>query len=393
MKAGKKTFVAVFYIVFLYMYVGTVANYIGYSYVIFRILNQRAIILAALCFLGIMYVCMFNDMKIHICQSDKAALFLTGYMLFRGISHGGSTLGWFSCVALWCIMMLISSNMSLRKDELEFYSLSCTIAGILMCILYISGSMNSVFEASVEGSNSIYYIMCTLPCMLMCRNKFVKYMGLLFLIIAVLFSGKGTCIVALLVVGVYMISCFKDNIRENKNHIFAGIGIIILIIFIANMWIKKYMPEETILSIIMSTFDEANSGGNGRTEIYRRIFIELKESDLVHLFVGHGFGSVSQYINIGSHNDFLMVLFDYGIIGFLFYIYFWICLIKKVKYIHKWTKNRTAYVCSLIIFAAVSMFSNVLNSQIQFLILCVFWGIMNSDCTIEMKYTLEETYE
>lgn len=140
--------------------------------------------------------------------------------------------------------------------------------------------------------------------------------------------------------------------------------------------IKNYTDANSFGGIFLSVIDEANTGGNGRFEIYTKTISEYSHLSIFKQIFGCGFNAINNAINIGTHNDFLMVLYNYGFVGFVIYITFFVQLVRDFLCLYREKSKYTfAFAVSLIVFFCVSMASNVLNTQIQFLLLCLFWGM------------------
>lgn len=176
---------------------------------------------------------------------------------------------------------------------------------------------------------------------------------------------------------------------------------IALLLIIVLSTIFQTQTNIQIGEVLENTWSELNSGGNGRSDIYASAWNEFLRSDIWGQLFGHGYNWINSVINIGTHNDFLMVLCNYGIIGFVLYMSFWFCLIQDILQLKKIDSDfLLPYEVSIVVFFAVSMGSNVINTQIQFLLLCVLWGICSphqcrnnsnrgdqyEDCACNSKY-------
>ena len=122
---------------------------------------------------------------------------------------------------------------------------------------------------------------------------------------------------------------------------------------------------------------DINSGGNGRSDIALQVLYNFwNHSSLSEMLLGHGTNAVAKTINIGAHNDFLETLYNYGLIGIGFFFLFWYNLIKNISYLENGSEEKKAYVISLIVFFVCCMVSKLLGTQIQMLLLAIFWGII-----------------
>ena len=97
--------------------------------------------------------------------------------------------------------------------------------------------------------------------------------------------------------------------------------------------------------------------------------------------MGHGHYSVrSLGVASAAHNDFLDVLYDYGIIGLILYvilhIYF---LCKMYKLYTKKSDYFIPYTCMWLIFFVMSMVSILMVQQRYLIYMAVFWGAIEGD--------------
>lgn len=377
-KKKKRTgFVLLFYLPVCYMYISTIATYFGFSNILFSLTSQRAGILSAAILLGLAYVIIMRR-SIILDQLDKAALLLTLFMFVRGFRLDNTMLSWFSCIALWSLVILINDSVNFSENDSEIVVQLCSITSMIMASIYIVGILRPGRISSVEASNSIYFILCAFPFLLINTNKSVKLLGIATTIVSIMISGKGTCIVAILAIGIYAAMSFPEMVKRNSKRAILIVVGCILLFFAIQRTISALLNDGSLWNTILTVFDEASNGGNGRYNIYSNLLKEYRNSSLVTQIIGHGYNSVSTYLYIGGHNDFLQVLFDYGLIGFILYLLLWRSLLRRWKYYKKGDTPHFAYGVSMIIFFAVSMASNVINSQIQFLFLCTFWGLCRS---------------
>ena len=376
MKINKKNIGNFLIIVICYMYIVTMAASFGINIDIFGITAHRAQLLIIIILIGMIYV-IYGRILIYN-SILKFGMFLVLYMFFLGINHNDNLFSWISCSIMWYFIILIIYNMDFNEENI------ITIAPILfgifsiLSMIYIYGKLNINTITSVANTNSIYFVLCSLPFVFLMSKIEWQLLGLFIATATILISEKGTCLLALIIV--WFIFIIK-NLNLKKESIFKVIVRLVILIFgiIAFTTIFQKQIDIQIIDIIRDTWIELKNGGNGRSSIYIATWNEFLKSDVWEQLIGHGYNWINHAINIGTHNDFLMVLCNYGIIGFVLYLAFWVELIQgvfKLKKMH--SKFVLAYEVSILVFFAVSMGSNVFNTQIQFLLLCILWGMCSA---------------
>ena len=82
-------------------------------------------------------------------------------------------------------------------------------------------------------------------------------------------------------------------------------------------------------------------------------------------------------LELSAHNDFLEVLYDYGLIIFILYLALWYYVIKRLVYhIRINSIYSLPYFCSFAIFLLLSMVSHLILYASYFNYLVMFWGCM-----------------
>ena len=146
---------------------------------------------------------------------------------------------------------------------------------------------------------------------------------------------------------------------------------------------NKYIEFSTLLD---NSQEDFSSGGNGRAEIMSKVLYLLNyESNTSSIIFGHGVNAISRTIGIGGHNDFLEVLYCYGIIGLVLFITFLIYLIKEIRILLSNTHRIAFYISIIILFFALSA-SKLIATQIGLLPLSILWGTLLAYSRTEYEY-------
>lgn len=356
-----------------YMYIVTTASSFGINIVSFGIDTHRAQLLMMVALIGI--ICVIYGKVLTYNNILKAGLFLMLYMFLCGLNQNGNWASWISCSIMWYFIILIIYNMDFKKEDIVTIAPLLWMTAVVLSIIYIYGTLNIHTITSVASSNSIYYVLCALPFVFLVPRIKWQIIGLFVVTATILISGKGTCLFALAVIWIiFAVKRLDLKKMSVSKMVIRTLAIVLLGVAFVNFF--QAQTDLQIVKIIEDTWTELNSGGNGRSSIYATAWNVFLKSDIWGQLVGHGFNWIDSAINIGTHNDFLMVLCNYGLIGFGLYIFFWFHLIQTIYSLKRMRSDfLVAYEVSIVVFFAVSMGSNVINTQIQFLLLCVLWGI------------------
>lgn len=386
MRTSKKMMTFFVIISICYMYIATVASYFGFNIDRFGISEHRTQLLIVVLFVGLLNI-LLSKLKFVINETIFSGFLLILYMFFLGINNNVGFFSWISCSVMWLFFIFVIYNMFITEKDLNFIVFVTILTAIILSIIQIYGLITPGLNLDVAGTNSIYYILGIVPFVFLTSNIWIRFLGLGFISCAIIISGKSTCLIALFFIWLLFIVKFLSKQNISKSKLITRLVLIIIFMLAVFKIVSIYIMDGDTASIFTNTWEELISGGNGRTDIYSATWEAFVSSPTIKQIFGHGFDSINLVIGIGTHNDFLMVLYNYGLIGFILYLYFWFSLIKGIIYLKKAnSKFLLAYEVSIIVYFFISMASNVLNTQIQFLLLCMFWGLCSQGKPIEYKY-------
>lgn len=194
--------------------------------------------------------------------------------------------------------------------------------------------------------------------------------------------------------------------------------VIFVLALIIHLWIKDSADKMRVLKIITSLIvlaiitviiqnkfniniiDKfemmADDGGSGRTDIYELLFPQIFTRGFGSFVIGDGYYGVINIIGGTAHNDFLEILFDFGVIGFIAYIYIYIVLIKNyLRMKQKQYPYRSQYLISILTFFIMSLLSHVIMIPTYMMFICLFWGMLLShfyNFSVEEDSVIENRY-
>lgn len=329
-------------------------------------------------------------------QMEKAGELLLAFSLITVIS---TFFGVTPDIPFWRqaihLMLFVSVFWTVYIATEQFKLEGCIGILIFAYILVVSVYCIAIITQKKIDGNVVYYLLLFLPLTSMIKSNTLKKVLYVLQIFAVLVSNKRT---ALIVVVMYLLCDeWMSNKRVvGKKKIWKGIIYIVIIIalYIAFPLISQKLNITVFNELELSNITE--DGGSNRLYIYGQLWMTQKNSSLLHWGIGSGYNSVllSKICTDGplgeavsGHNDFLEVLYDYGVIGLMLYISFLVSIIKKAI---KMKKNQYRYAVpfmgSILIVVFMSLTSHLVIYLNYYAVMFAFWALCLADYRYGGKY-------
>ncbi len=242
------------------------------------------------------------------------------------------------------------------------YIFTCILLTILAC-LYSYFSIYTTYNILGERGHFgvAYYALYLLPIMLACDKRWLRIISILIISVIIISSIKRGGLIAL-VLGLFaytIVSRFITN-KGLKTSITLCISLVALgILFYV---LINYLGDN-IIERLTDTDDET---GSGRLEIWRGLIQRLHVQDTESWILGNGHLSTTFYSweNLTAHNDFLEIVYNYGIFNLIFYIFFFISIVfYTIRAIRQNNKYAPALAAILTIFSVLSVVSIIILSH------------------------------
>lgn len=273
----------------------------------------------------------------------------------------------------WCWVYFISycifSVKTFEKCKIDNYLLIITI--LFYCVFLYNHFTRNTFEL-LEGDNSIFYSLMFLPWVSCSKSTTKKWIMLIIISICSVIALKRSGII--IIANVLGILYYWDFLYKKKNPKQWILGIIIIIsgILIYHTFLSSFSNVSQRFEMI------EEDGGNGRETIYENVIERYVASDIGSQLFGQGFNAVTQTDRtraLSAHNDFLEVLYDFGAIGFVFYILIHLSLIKwTIRLFRRRNQMAVPVLVSYICFIVMSMVSHLILYPTYFGFLTSFWA-------------------
>ena len=255
---------------------------------------------------------------------------------------------------------------------------------ILMALVYFF----AIITRKKIEANVVYYLLMFLPLTSMIKSNLLKKILYFVQIFTVLISNKRT---ALIVFVCYCLYCewMDDKKSTRKKKAYKGMAyvLIVIILYIAFPIICQKLNITVFNELELSNITE--DGGSNRLFIYGQLWMAQKKSGLLHWGIGSGYNSVllskicmdgAQGGYVSAHNDFLEVLYDYGIVGLVMYVSFFVFIIQKARKMKKnQYKYATPFTASILMVLFMSMTSHLVIYLNYYAVIFAFWALCLAD--------------
>ena len=303
---------------------------------------------------------------------------LSAYSAWIWLSTGSSKFKGIHIVCLlWCIIMPIMIWINRGKPVVIFQTILWPLLFEVSFLLvkhdrinldafrklfYIVAIYGSCFflQSRVEmmtsryvQSNTIYFVFLTLPWLLLTKEKWLR------LFVLILYS----------VLGFWSL----------KRSVMLSVVFVFLIASLIIGGISGYSYGDKLLSGKLSeriNREETDEGRN-RLAIYTVTWKMIQSSSTKDIVFGHGHYGVrnDSVLEISAHNDFMEVIYDYGIIIFVLYLGLWVYVFRRCTQLFRLNSDLfMPYAASLAIFLVISMVGHLILYTSYFNYLVLFWG-------------------
>lgn len=254
---------------------------------------------------------------------------------------------------------------------------------LLAAILSVAVIVNRDYRKSEDaGINVIFYVLTLLPFLLHIRNRTIRNLIIFYLLILSLLAMKRS---VLIILGIFLVLYGGSILFRNPRRILANTILSVLLV-ISVLLVSKTVNDRMDNAVLKRVENIKKDEGNGRLTIYNEVMYSQLLSSPYEWIFGHGNNSVNNTVrgnpwSVGrtSHNDFLEILFNYGLLGFLIYLFLHFKIAHTaIKLKKSGSEFFLSYLSSYIIFLVMSLVSHLVIYPTYFIFLAIYWGIIES---------------
>lgn len=235
-----------------------------------------------------------------------------------------------------------------------------------------------------SASNAVFCVLTVMPFLLLFRSKPIVLISLVVTLVAVVFSNKRS---ALLIYAAALIPTIWSYLSKGKSS-FKKIVVSLLIIG-ALVLLFNYLVSNYLEGRIFERFESiSDDQGSGRFTAWSLLLSKIFSSDPFSFILGHGHYAVSKTTDLtAAHNDFLEVLYDYGLLLFVVYLLLHLRVLQRTIALYK-NKSPlfTSYFFSAVVFIVMSWVSILIVQQRYMIYFAIYWGMVEALMDREIDY-------
>lgn len=245
--------------------------------------------------------------------------------------------------------------------------------------LYLMYSRLAYNQSNVYQSDA-YFLLCAVPLVLLFDKGAAMYIKLIPLVVCLMMAAKRTGFIGMAgaMFVYYLIDCIqKKNLDTFVKTVLKILSVVVLF-FIA----YSFLEDKLGLTLLDRMETITTDGGSGRDDIYTGLLQSIKESNLLDIIFGHGLNGVQVVFGrkTGAHNDFLEILYNYGVFAVVLLINLYLKMIRAcVKMTKVGYPGAKAAGASIVISLLMSLFSNYFVTFTHITMTATFWGIVIAD--------------
>lgn len=266
-----------------------------------------------------------------------------------------------------------------RKDKtISFYVPLCFF--LLFAYFILRYDRTSMLDQVYAAINASYAILYLLPFVLLSPKRYVRIIAILLTLAATFLTLKRGGMISLSI-GLLFYVLSYGKVTSGKVISFRGV-ILAAIAIVGVVYLVIYF-NNSMEGLVFNRFAVIEQDqGSGRTSLYQHVEQLIFESSVLGWIFGHGWDGVARasMSGLSAHNDFLEILYDFGIVAFICYVIFIVRmfrhLIKLLKCNHGFAPAMAA---SLGIFISNSFVSHIYIYAWYMLIFTWFWGFVIRD--------------
>lgn len=226
-------------------------------------------------------------------------------------------------------------------------------------------------------SNMIYFMLIPVPVLMLSENTKWQYSLLIMASFFALMSMKRSMMLSFALC--WCIIVFKYLIGTGRKRLTILLSVLVIALAYGFFYVVDNYTGGGLSSRTINYEDEDIS--NGREGIYLVTLDMIVKSSPSHMLLGHGHDSVrkNSILDISAHNEFLEIIYDYGIIILLVYLGLWVYVVRQWLYHYRYNSSYfIPYTLSICLFVVMAMVSQLVLYVSYFLYLVMFWGMVHA---------------
>lgn len=186
-------------------------------------------------------------------------------------------------------------------------------------------------------NNAGYYWLSILPIVVFYKNKpAISFVLLAYISVMIIMCMKRGPVIIGGLLDIYFIIMLLKN---SKNRFWISAISIFVLLFVGHFFMDFVTSNNYAAARIEATIVGDSSQRDFIFIFYLDYF--LHKTDVFNFLVGNGACATGRIMGSAAHNDWLEIAICMGLIGVLFYLYYWITNFKTIKHAIKYSGNET----------------------------------------------------
>jgi len=225
----------------------------------------------------------------------------------------------------YSLFLFFYTRSRIHPDRLQVF-LIFSVSSLLIWIPALINSTEVIMASSDLPKGQFrqnyigYYIVALFPYVLMLKKRSLKIIAIALISFGSLYSLKRGAVLALVLMGLgssFFYVTVVSSIRKRGRKVIALFFLWGIVIVVGGLF--AYANPEAVKRRL-------NENTN-RGPVYGRILDVIQKSEFYELVIGHGDQKAHSKIGDFTHNDWLMLIFDYGIISVILMINIYVSLV------------------------------------------------------------------
>lgn len=329
---------------------------------------------------GMLFV-LQRESKVIVNEYSLLILFFTMFVYLRNVAeNASSSMGmqisyWTLTCSILCMLVFWMS--SKYSDILRFALLAYIIGSLILSVRIVNtyGGIQDIMDfVSLEGENRLggllgnenaiglflaNGILCSLIFFMRNKSRLVKILtvvAMILLLVMLLFTGSRKSL-AFVILGVLLILYFnyRKEKFDKKLRVLLIVAVVGILLYYAVTTLEMFSTINDRLGLLFEgVFGEGSSYETDQTR--EMMIAEGLAAFYEKPLFGNGTGYSDILFSTYSHNNFVELLMNYGIIGFAAYYTIYICLLFRLWHL---VKSRNLYAIYFFVYTWVQLILGV----------------------------------
>lgn len=233
-----------------------------------------------------------------------------------------------------------------------------------------------------KQTNTICLVFLTLPFFLYRFQKQRTIILVVFTFFALLSLKRSVMLSTVLIWMFY----FIENIKRRRNLLYVVVTAVFAVVMVSQLYDRV---DEKLGGMLTERVGQEEVEGEGRSGIYEYTLFMIQSSTPRDLVLGHGHFGVKKdsFYELSAHNDFLEVIYDYGVIILVLYLCLWGHVVGQCYRLYRARSSLFfPYATTLSIFLLMSMVSHLILYATYFNYIVMFWGMTEAILETQQQY-------